>query len=297
MDAIARAFYELKYKIHYLELKGNAFQDFFSNLMARRYPADFVRVRPWGNKGDEKNDGYLKSKRMLFQVYAPDDMTEADAIRKIDEDFNKALPHWEEYFDCWVFVHNGKQGLGPEQTKKLLSLGKANPKITVIQWGFEEIRNELFELSDADLSALFGPPISRQDLLDLRSYHLKSVLDSLSKIKPPDDVQIRPVRGDKISKNQLSDAVATLLKAGTDTSNKVQWFFDNYPDKTLGDSIAESFRLEYQKLKADGLTPDEIFTGLLKFTGSQLRGAAHEEAAILAVLAFFFSECDIFEEP
>ena len=42
-------------------------------------------------------------------------------IAKIDEDFAGALPHWKEYFDQWVFVHNSKEGLGPDVTAKLLA--------------------------------------------------------------------------------------------------------------------------------------------------------------------------------
>lgn len=274
-----------------------AFQDFFVEIMSKKYPADFLRIRPWGSRGDQKNDGYLKSKRTLFQVYAPNELSEALTIKKIDEDFNGALPHWKEHFDIWVFVHNSRNGLGPEQTKKLLELANKNKDIKVISWSFDEIHNELFSLADNDVSALLGPPLTQKAMLDLRSNDLVSVLDSLSKIKPPVNIPIRPVRGDKIAKNNLSANVATLLRAGEETAAKVEWFFDNHPDKTIGDTIAESFRAEYFRLKAENLLPDQIFTGLHTFAGSCNRGQASHEAAVLAVLAFFFAECDIFEEP
>ena len=48
-----------------LELKlrkssGDAFQDFFSTMMATTHGADFVRVRAFGALGDKGCDGYLQ---------------------------------------------------------------------------------------------------------------------------------------------------------------------------------------------------------------------------------------------
>jgi len=37
-------------------------------------------------------------------VYAPNEMSANEAISKINEDFEGAQKHWEEYFDEWVFV-------------------------------------------------------------------------------------------------------------------------------------------------------------------------------------------------
>jgi len=95
-------------------------------------PSDFIRVRPWGNVGDRKNDGYLKSERRLFQVYAPNEMEAAKAIAKIDEDFTEALPFWKLHFDNWSFVHNARDGLGPDVTKKLLDLGAQHSRWELI---------------------------------------------------------------------------------------------------------------------------------------------------------------------
>lgn len=110
MDSLRRAYYEMAFENAYLKKGGNGFQDFFSEIMEKCHPSDFQRVRPWGNIGDRKNDGYLRSGRTLFQVYAPNEMSANEAIAKIQEDFNGALPYWQQYFDKWVFVHNSKNG-------------------------------------------------------------------------------------------------------------------------------------------------------------------------------------------
>ena len=157
MDDLSRAFYEMKFEREFLTRKADEFQDFFSSVMEKRYPADFVRVRPWGNVGDQKNDGYLRGRRMLFQSYAPNDMVAAICIAKISKDFCGALPHWQAHFDTWVFVHNSKKGLGPGVTKVLLDLGKAHAPLIVTQWGFEELRQEAMALGEAELASLLGP--------------------------------------------------------------------------------------------------------------------------------------------
>ena len=136
MDDIEQAFRELQFKNAFLEKKGNEFQDWFASIMEKRFPSDFIRVRPWGSVGDRKNDGYLTSKRFLFQVYAPNELTSSDALKKIGEDFYGALPYWNQFFDTWVFVHNSKQGLGPDVTAKLIELNDSGPP-AVIQWGFD----------------------------------------------------------------------------------------------------------------------------------------------------------------
>ena len=64
----------------FLVKNGNEFEDWFSEIMELRYPGDFTRVSPWGADGDQKNDGYLRSKRMLFQVYAPETLQESSSV-------------------------------------------------------------------------------------------------------------------------------------------------------------------------------------------------------------------------
>lgn len=98
MDRIQQLGYEKDFRIIFLEAKGDGFQRLFEKLMAKAHPNDFMACRPWGNVGDRKNDGYLPSARTLFQSYAPNELSAAEAIKKINEDFGGAKEHWEKYF-------------------------------------------------------------------------------------------------------------------------------------------------------------------------------------------------------
>ena len=136
MDRHTHAFFSVTFERDFLLMRGEAFQDWFSCIMEKCHPGDFIRVRPWGRAGDRKNDGYLRSERTIFQVYAPNEMSAADAVAKIEEDFHGAFPYWEKFFDVWVFTHNSRYGLGPDVTRKLLELDDVHDALTVKPWGY-----------------------------------------------------------------------------------------------------------------------------------------------------------------
>lgn len=297
MDPITRSHYEVCFERDFLKLKGEAFQDYFATVMEKRYPGDFIRTRPWGNTGDRKNDGYVKSLRTLFQVYAPNELSAADAIKKIDEDFNEAIPHWKQHFSIWRFVHNSRSGLGPDVTKKLLDLDANHTDITVSHFGFEEFRQELFSLALADIASVLGPPISSGSFASIGFDALQPILLAVGQASPSSSADIRPVPANKLSANSLSSNVEALLKVGMTKSDTVGGFFKKWHDPSLGDKVAKAFTEKYQALKASGISPDQIFVELQTFAGGGKRGTPEHEAAVLAVLAYFFEECDIFERP
>lgn len=295
MDQLKHSFYELKFEVAFYEKGGNEFQDFFSKIMEKCHPGDFVRVRPWGNVGDRKNDGYLRSKRTLFQVYAPNDMTANEAIIKINEDFHGAIPYWQKYFDNWIFVHNSRKGLGPQITAILLELTTYHESVMVTSWGFEELRINVFSLNEVDLASLLGPAPSNKDMFDVRYANVQEVLSHIAKQEPSLLQDLRPVPSDKLKRNHLSTDVQNLLTAGMQKADLVRNFFDDHYNPLYGDEVAEAFRKEYNKYRTLQMNPDIIFRKLQEFTGGLERGTPTDQAAVLAVLAYFFEQCEIFE--
>ncbi len=295
MNELEKAFYELNFELSFLKKKGNEFQNFFCDVMEFRYSNDFIRVRPWGKAGDQKNDGYLRSQRKLFQVYGPNELKVKDTIDKIDADFKGALPYWQEYFSSWVFVHNAKEGLPPQVCSKLLELSKNNSDIKIETFGYPEFREELFKLSENDISKLLGPVPTQTNFNNLGFDKLKIVLLAIGKQQPPIEPDIHPVPRDKLIVNRLSHNVEILIKAGMSKSNLVADFFSKWSDPTLGDQIAKSFSDKYAELRSAGLSPDDIFMELHSYAGGEARKEPDHEAAVLAVLAYLFEECDIFE--
>lgn len=296
MDDFKRAFYEVTFERDFLKKTENSFQDFFSEIMEKCYPSDFIRVRPWGNVGDRKNDGYLKSQRILFQVYAPNEMEATKAIKKIDEDFRGALPYWQAHFDQWIFVHNSRNGLGPDVTKKLLDLAIINNLVRVLSWGYEELRIQVFNLNEVDLASLLGPAPSNKDMQNIGFKELEIVLRTIAQ-QVPSEPDLRPVPPNKVASNALSNNVEMLLNTGMRKAHLVGRFFNEWHDPTFGDKMAEAFKHKYNSLRNSELLPDEIFAELIQFAlGNQIKDAGYL-ASVTAVLAYFFEQCDIFERP
>lgn len=293
---LQQAYYEQKFENAFLMAKGGAFQDFFEKLMGFAYKADFMACRPWGNRGDRKNDGFLKSERRLFQVYAPNEMTEDKAISKIRADFEGAKAHWRNHFDKWVFAHNAIDGLPPHVHKVLLDLEKANPDITLEPWCLEEFRVVFRSLSADDLVAWFGAAPTAETKAKLGFKDLQVVLEHLSGQSVTSGQQVKDVPRGKIEANALSDSVATLLREGMVKTPLVTKFFEQWYDTMLGDRIAQSFRAKYESLRKN-LNPNLIFAELQAWSGGANRGTPEHELAVLTIMAYYFERCDIFEEP
>lgn len=301
MNKQTHAYYDMAFKAHFLEKKGNAFQDLFCDIMDKCHPGDFQRMRPWGNQGDRKNDGYLRSRRTLFQVYAPDNMTTtktiAKAKAKIREDFLGALSHWSSYFDTWIFVHNDMKGLPPDVFATIHDLEHNYSNLAIQVWGYPQLRLKVFTLSEADLADLFGSMPSSRDMLEVRFSDIEEVVAAIAAQPSPNAQDIRPVPATKLAYNQLSEDVEDSIRMGMRKSKLVGQFFGTYQDPEYGDKIAAAFRQQYMIYRSLQLSPDDIFHRLHLFAGGYVRQKPRQEAAVRAVLAYLFEQCEIFERP
>ena len=290
------AYYEQKFESGFLRAKADEFQTFFERLMGLAYTADFMACRPWGNQGDRKNDGFLKSERRLFQVYAPNEMKATEAKAKITEDFEGAKVHWAIHFDKWSFVHNAEHGLPPHVQQLLLDFDRANPQIEVRAWGLNELRLIFRKLTIADKASWFGPTPTDATKITLGFQDLQVVLERIGSLPAPAMADVRDVPMGKIEANAMTESTASLLKGGMAKSPLVEEFFSRWHDETLGERLAESFRAEYQRQRMQH-SPNLIFAELQSWAGGNIRGTPEHELAVLTVMAYYFERCDIFEEP
>ncbi|WP_420208747.1 ABC-three component system protein [Candidatus Electronema sp. JC] len=296
---LQQAYYEQKFENAFLRAKGDEFQTFFERLMGLAYKADFMACRPWGNIGDRKNDGFLKSERRLFQVYAPNEMKAKDAIDKITEDFEGAKIHWGKHFDKWVFVHNAYDGLPPQVIELLLNLKNIHPGIVFEHWNLEELQKIFRSLSEEDCISWFGFAPTEETKAKLGFKELQVVFETLASKAAPPSSTVQPVPQGKIEANALSESVRDLIKSGMSKSPLVSAFLETWYDETLGERLAVAFRNEYGRLRGTmpPMSPNEMFSELQAWAGGKERGTSEHEMAVLTVLAYYFERCDIFEEP
>lgn len=300
MDRNQQISYEKDFRIKFLESKGDAFQNLFETLMTKLYPGDFMACRPWGKVGDRKNDGYLPSKRTLFQVYAPNELNTTTAIKKINEDFIGAKEHWKNYFDKWVFVHNTSDGkLPPHVIGELIKLGDNHPEIKNSHWGWEELRIEFRKLDLVALESWFGYAMTSADQVNLGFSDLEAVLQHIVISPGVTPSETKDVPSGKIEFNSLSSAVASFLKIGMEKAPLVEDFFGRWKTPIYGTQIASAFKKRYIELSQESPTlhPDEIFGRLEKWAGGASNTSPSRKVAVLAVLAYLFDSCEIFEEP
>jgi hypothetical protein len=165
--------WEILFRLACLERRGEAYQELFAQIMERR-EVGFQRVRPWGNQGDRKNDGWSPARRVLFQCYAPSTFSASALATKLTEDYEGAIGYWKEYFDSWVFVHDDLNGMAPLVAKKVVELDAKSKDVSCRAWGAQELREEFACLHDADREAILGPALTSQHFMSVDASTLRA---------------------------------------------------------------------------------------------------------------------------
>jgi hypothetical protein len=296
MDELQRSIYVDRFRAEFSTKRGMAFQDWFVRLAGYAFGADFEEVRPYGSHGDLKCDGRRVSTKSIFQCYAPDAMKEPKLIAKIAEDFHGARAHWKDDMAEWVFVHNDGRGLPSNALRHIDGLRKAHAALAIGIWSEPELLKLAMGLDLNALQALFGPAPSIGIVDRLVLADLVPIIEALQR-RDPDagDPPLAPPSPEKLEKNALSEESGLLLRFGRRKSSLVETFFRKSPRPDLGERIAEAFRTRYVELKALDLPADTIFKHLQDYAG--MDGEPKRQGAALAVLAYFFDNCDIFEDP
>jgi hypothetical protein len=228
-------------------------------------------------------------------VYAPEGFKKDLLLAKIEDDFGGAVDHWSDLFDEWVFVHNSTAGLPPYATSDLENRSAEDGRITCTQWGYAKLRKLTFELDDHSLYELLGPPVSQVDMLEVEISDVIPLLRAIE-LAPMQPLHVvGNVPADKLFINGLSEDAEHLLLHGLRRAAEVSKYFDAQTQRPMmRDDLGHRFTAKYLDLRESGLEPDSILNALCEWlTGPS--PATKTNAAALAVLAFFFEECDIFE--
>lgn len=298
MDA-GRIFQCQNFKFDWHTSTGLAFQDLFASVMENAWPSDFQRVDPLGGQtGDLKCDGYWESHRCVFQCYGPASMRDRIVIRKIKGDLEGAVTHWHGRMSRWTFVHNQIQGLTARVVQCLDDLKREHPGVEISVWGWPQMREQFRRLSDEARAELFGYPPSANLVHDLGFGDLVPIVGQIAKGEPsPADEFGKPPSVTKLQKNSLDPDSASFLQVGRLRVRLVEEYFEQHHDPALGDKIANAMRVQYQVLTNSGLGPNDVLFELQRFAGWDARAANRHNAAVLAVIMYFFDRCDIFEDP
>jgi len=100
---------------------------------------------------------------------------------------------------------------------------------------------------------------------------------------------------EKIKKNMLSEQVDKYIKIGLMQRKQVMDYLNKNADPQFSERLKGGFTNKYKEYKGLGQDGNEIFYNLLDFS-SNYSDDFEIKAAGLAVLAYFFELCDIFEK-
>ena len=291
-----RNFWRLRFRNRFLEATGTEFETFVQSILELRFPDDYVPVKAAGSIGDKKNDGLLRDQRILLGIHAPQSWNKKSVLNKIDTDFAGAVEHWSDEFDTWILVHNDPHGVPPYVIERLTehTADDSSPK-TCDHWGFAQLRDIVFELDDEELTELLGPPLRLTDVLATEVHDIIPMLKELENLPAAPPAEVRPVPPDKLEQNDLSEAAADLLLVGMRRSDEVGKYFARQTRRPLfRDDLGARFRAQYEALRDDGLDPDQIIMALISWIAGP-QPLPRTQAGALAIAAFFFEQCDIYE--
>src|SRR3990172_3380339 len=136
---------------------GNAFEDLFTEIMNYAEP-DFQQIKPWGSIGDRKNDGYIKSKGIYFQVFAPEDIKVSypTVVKKLVKDFNGLKKQWNPVNEFYFVVNDKYKGVNADSEKAMKKLKKDHGLKKAEFRTAKDLENILFGLRDDQIEKVVG---------------------------------------------------------------------------------------------------------------------------------------------
>jgi hypothetical protein len=297
-EAVALAWHWLNFRLACALRHGTEFQSFFEDIMEKVDPT-FVRVKPSGAEGDWKCDGWLPKPGICFQVYAPQALTDAKTVAKIEADFTGARARWGDDLNIWIFVWSAEaSGLPPAVLDVLNRLDRENEDIEVDRWGPEALWTRVKELSEEDRTGLLGVVPGLGDVISTTEHEVQALLTYLSEQPIPDIDEDLGHLGlkDKMDRNAFDDSVRLLIKASFPVITTVDHYVSNHPDTRFSQRVAVSLADRYAQLSGelDG-DSNAIFAGLVKGTVGEAPPQSREYWAAVAIVAHYFELCDIFE--
>lgn len=290
--SLARHFF--KTKIH--ESNGAAFETLFTQIMNYAEP-NFMQIKPWGNIGDQKNDGYIPSKGVFYQVYAPEAPQNSypNVVQKLNTDFNGLICQWPNVKEFYFVFNDKYHGVNPDCAKAIDALKDTH---SLDKTGFvlaKNLEEILLGLSGDQIIMIVGNIPDPSKITHLDYTVLKEVVDKIMlfpAIKDTANLKV-PDWNAKIQFNELTMATNNLLSSGSYHVKMLDEFI-NTQSRFLADELCERLREIYLEHKKT-VQGDELFIKILHTicpTDTQM----HQNAAIV-IMAKYFETCDIFEEP
>jgi len=298
---IARMMFKLK--IH--EKNGQNFENLFSHVM-RLNNIDFIQVKPQGQFGDRKNDGFIKSTGQYYQVYAPENLLhkEKETIEKLENDFSGLYSYWDKSVTPILefnFVLNDKyQGTYPTLHPELSKIESNYKGVKCKPFLSQHLEDIFLNLPSQHIIDIVGLIPSAESIsldvsiLSVVIQYIISIEESFFSEKFP----INPDFEEKIKFNSLSQHVATLLRYGSFQEGALKEYFrlnSTFFKEDLKNTFTQLYNDGNKRIPVSEDKNDIVFFDILNlaFPNSNKK----QKDAVLVLMSYFFGYCDIYEEP
>ena len=195
-------------------------------------------------------------------------------------------------------VHNLVDGLPIEAVERLEALRKSEPKRKFGFIGLEGFQERVFSLDQSKIEGLLGVVATSRDAQNLQLSELRELIAGVATAADAvefDVTTIRPVPPEKLAFNKLPSHWRSLIAGGWQNAHLVSSYIDKHNNPLVGETIAQVFRVRYNYLKSQGLSPGAIMSGLYDMVAGVGSVAPSRAVAAQALLAYLFENCDIFE--
>lgn len=282
-------------KIH--KSDAQSFEDLFTSVMSYA-EKDFKPIKPWGNIGDRKNDGYVKQTGTYYQVFAPEDIKKSypSAIKKLHTDFNGLMEQWSPVNRFYFVINDKYDGVHPdidqEMDKIKVEHGLEDAAILIAK----DLENILFELEDDQIFSIVGMLPDPSSIKNIDYSILNQVISHIMELpihSNEDGKIVLPDWDKKIQFNNLSDTVARYLDTACFQIDNLQAYLANNSN-FFADELRDKLNEVYQQEKINK-SGDQLFMAMVEQL-SPKQTQSYQNIVII-IMAKYFETCDIFEEP
>ena len=280
-----------------LKADGQAFEDIFTAIMNYK-EAGFQSVKPWGNIGDRKNDGYIKTNGIFYQVYAPEDIRKSytDIVNKLKTDFDGLKSQWNPVNEFYFVVNDKYKGVNADSEQAIQEIKE---KHNLNDAGFltaKDMENILFALDDDQIFLIAGNIPDPAAIKQLDYSILNEVIGYIMKLRlDKGDMAkvILPNLDEKIKFNNLSELIACLLNNGYFQLHFLNEYLSNNSD-FLADSLRDKMNEIYTQEKNEK-NGDDLFWAIVDCASP--KAEQMYQTSVIVIMSKYFETCDIFEEP
>lgn len=302
-----RLIFKLMLEARLLRSNGAAYESLFVDVMTASEPG-FRAVKPQGNIGDRKNDGWVKDAGKYWQVYAPEDPSdkESKATAKLNEDFAGLYAYWNAISPIREFyfaVNDKGNGCYPTTEAALATIQKAYALQKAEPFGMKCLMDRFLGLSREQMIGIIGLPPQPSNLATIEFAALTPILHHLINDWTPlggGETLVAPDLDEKLKFNGLGKIPSDFLRMGAYQVGQIEQYFDRTGDFTRTD-IKNRLATMFDEAKANqsagkqDLLADRIFFDMVDRLNLSRTQAGQNAAVVL--MAYFFESCDIFDEP